>query len=72
MDIYEKFKAAGCQIENWQSDMYVKKDSVSDKIVQEIRKDKEVINIGRFLDDKGEMWYEIPFGFIPYKNDNNK
>ena len=65
MNMYEQFQNAGCQIEHWQSDMYVKKDSKSEEIVDKVRKER-TINIGLFLDNHGVVWYDIPFGYIPY------
>lgn len=48
------------EIDSWASDLYVKKNSISDKFVAEYEF-KNSVTI--FRDNiEHELWYEIPFG----------
>ena len=63
-------------IDNWQSDLYIKVTPESRAIVEEYRKGiiaergayADHIKTFRSIhpDDKGALWYEIPFHYTPY------
>lgn len=63
----EKLLAMGMkpeEIGNWCSDLYVKKNEISDKFVSEYSSKNIVTTFISNID--GKVWYEIPFGYEEY------
>ena len=62
--LYEHFKAAGCEVDHHESDLYVK---VTDRATEIIRRHcifKE--NVTTFRDSNGVLWFDLPFQFEPF------
>lgn len=63
------------EIDHWQTDLYLKVTPVSKKLVDEYEF-KNIVEIftSDYPDDKGTLWYDIPFAYIPEcdKRLNNK
>ena len=53
-------------IGNWQSDLYIKKCELSDKLIQEYEPKNNVKIFTSQIDNS--PWYEIPFAYDPYWN----
>ncbi len=72
MNIYDQLKAAGAQIDNHESDLYVKADDVSRPIIEAARTkgDPAAKNATTFRnqrpEEKGQIWYDIPFAYSPW------
>lgn len=64
MTIKEQLLEMGMQeheIDNWQSTLYVLKNEISDKFVEQYEFKNQVTN---FIDNIDRvLWYEIPFGY---------
>jgi hypothetical protein len=58
MTIHKKLKAAGCELDTYQSDLYVKASDESRAVLAgyEFRQ-----NVERFTCPAGDSWYDIPF-----------
>jgi hypothetical protein len=57
-------------ISNWQSDLYLRKNSISDKLVNEYEFKQ---NVKTFKDNIDHvLWYDIPFAYTPFWEDKNK
>jgi hypothetical protein len=64
MDIYKEAVEAGCTIDHYQSDLYLKKDAVSQKLVESYEFKQSVTTFISQIDR--ELWYDIPFAYSPY------
>ena len=64
MSIYIKAVAFGCEIKSHESDLYLKKDEVSDKLVREYPFKNNVTTFTSQVDH--QIWYNIPFAYDPY------
>jgi hypothetical protein len=62
--IYEKCKKAGLQMDSHESDLYVIKNEVSEKIVSEYEHKENVKVFTSQIDKKA--WYDIPFAYDPF------
>lgn len=66
--LYLKLKRAGCEIDSWQSDLYVRDTPEVRAIIQS--HDDEAgkkTRYSRFTSQRdGNRWVEVPFGFEPY------
>ena len=60
--IYQKAVEAGCQIAHHESDLYIVKNDVSDKLVQEYQFRDSVKTFG----SEGQTWYDVPFAYDPW------
>ena len=66
MSIHEQLKAAGCEIHNHESDLYVPVDEISAPIVNAWEFKNQV---ERFPDaTNGRLMYCLPFAYDPYWN----
>ncbi len=70
MTLYEELVAAGCRIGNHESDLYVRADDISRPIIHAAVKAKRIARPALFAsqrpDEKGQLWYEIPFAYVPF------
>jgi len=62
--IYEAMVAAGVEISNHYSDLYVPKNEVTAAIVRQYFGSVTTTIFTCQLD--GKSWYDIPFAFLPY------
>lgn len=62
--LYECLKAAGCEISNHCSDLYVKIDEKSKPIVEAYEHKRSPNRFVNHLD--GLPWFDIPFAYAPY------
>jgi hypothetical protein len=71
MTLYQELVAAGCQIDNHESDLYVRVTPESRAIVERwcwIRKLYAGTTLFRSNTD-GAMWWDVPFAYDPFWND---
>ena len=62
MSLYTDLKDAGCEVESWASDLYVKSTVESRRIVSAAG-----VRASHFVDDiDHDLWIEVPFAFDPY------
>jgi hypothetical protein len=64
MSIYTDMVEAGCEIDNHESDLYVKVSEESAAIVVDYLDDVDYSFFRSNID--GDMWYEFPFQYSPY------
>lgn len=63
MTIYEALRDAGCKLDHHESDLYVKEDFVSIKILNNFVKKGS----SRFWNEvDGQFWFDIPFAYDPF------
>jgi hypothetical protein len=70
MTIYEEMKAAGVEIDNHESDMYVPNNETTRKIVEEYEYKCNVTTFKSAID--GTPWLDIPFSFDPWWDEAEK
>jgi hypothetical protein len=63
MDIYDELKEAGAEMENHESDLYVKVTTQTTKILVRYA---YWANVRSFKDAAGQAWYDIPFAYKPF------
>lgn len=66
--IYKRLKAAGCAIENHESDLYVRDSETARRIIREVN---AVPSLGKwststFTGSDGHRWIDIPFAYDPW------
>lgn len=61
MSIYTELKDAGCELDNHETDLYVK---LCPKAIEIIRDMEPVVGRSTFMSD-GELWMDIPFAYDP-------
>lgn len=60
--LYQDLKAAGCELDNHESDLYVLADDTALKVL-----DVHRVRRGMFRSSvDGAYWYEVPFAFDPW------
>lgn len=66
--VYELLKFAGCRLANHDSDLYVKVDKVSRRMIKEAAEDGRLPAMPTLFksDDKSGFWWEIPFAYEPW------
>lgn len=65
--LYEDLKDAKCEIDNHESDLYVKANRVSREIIKKHGREIGGHNVSIFNSQiDGVAWYDIPFAFMPY------
>lgn len=64
MTIHQKLKAAGCEISNHESDLYVKATKESREILKDYEHRGTVTNFTNQIDK--QQWFEVPFAFDPF------
>lgn len=62
MTLYSDLVAAGCEIDNHYSDLYVKVTGVAAEILRE--HDARFSVFKSQID--GELWYDVPFAYKPF------
>ena len=60
--VYEQLKAAGCELDNHYSDLYVKATPESQKILTEHKARASVFTSQ--IDNA--LWFEVPFAWEPF------
>ena len=66
--LYQALTEAGCQVENHESDLYVKCTDQSRAIVKAYKRDHD-ISYSLFISAVDEsLWIEAPFAFDPFWN----
>ena len=64
MTIYEQMKAAGVQIDNHESDLYVPVNAATMQILDGY---EHIQNVTTFIaQGTDEKWYDIPFAYDPF------
>lgn len=64
MDLYERAKAAGVEMSNHESDLYLKCGAVADALVKECDTHGNARRFRNQLD--GALWWDIPFAYAPW------
>lgn len=64
-DLYDDFKAAGCEIEGHESDLYVRADGPARSILAKHRM-RDGNLTASFFQIAGATWIEIPFHYSPF------
>ena len=62
MSIYTELKAAGCQLEHHESDLYVRNTPEARRVLQGASSDPELFKDG--ID--GERWFLLSFAYDPF------
>lgn len=65
-NIYKQalMKMSEKDIDHYNSDLYLKVNSISKKLIQEYNFKK---NVETFVDEiDHELWYDIPFAYLPF------
>ena len=68
-DLYAELKAAGCEIDNHESDLYVRSTPHSERIVYQSGPAAywSSFPARRFMSNlDGKLWIEVPFAFTPF------
>ena len=72
MHIYERLKAAGVPLDSHESDLYAMVTPVSREIVLAYLRECEHAGVTQFLSKvDGQIWYDIPFAYLPYWKDGS-
>lgn len=62
MSVYQKMKAAGVEVDNHESDLYVPVTDISKEIVRACKLKAET-----FVSERDcALWYDIPFAYDPF------
>ena len=66
--VYETLKFAGCRMAHHESDLYVKADPASRRVLREMLDDRRLVNRPELFsaDDGSGFWYELPFAYDPW------
>lgn len=66
--IYETLKFAGCRLSHHESDLYVKVDKVSRRILREIAEEGRIAPLPTLFEssDSSGFWWELPFAYEPW------
>jgi hypothetical protein len=67
MSLYSELLAAGCELDNHESDLYVKVDATSRPIVERWCWVRRVHRCSLFA-SAGCQWWDVPFAFDPWWN----
>lgn len=62
--IYEKLLAAGCEMSNHESDLYVKATETAREILKGYEHRENVTTFKNNID--GLTWYDVPFAYTPW------
>lgn len=66
-DLYQELKEAGCEIDNHESDLYVKATMKSLEIIKKHGLKFDGIQAGQFWHQvTKQRWFEIPFAYTPW------
>jgi hypothetical protein len=65
MSLYSELLAAGCELDNHESDLYVKVDAISRPIIE--RWNRRGLRCSLFI-SAGCQWWDAPFAFDPWWN----
>jgi hypothetical protein len=70
MTLYEKLVAAGCEIGNHESDLYVKCSQKAEMIIlYHCLLPNSSLTYSQFRSNiDGSLWYDIPFAYDPFFN----
>jgi hypothetical protein len=67
MNLYERLKNAGCEIDNHESDLYFKKTEMSDKILRDYELETMRLEKKLFVSEIDNCWWwDVPFMYTPY------
>jgi hypothetical protein len=66
--VYDDLKAAGCQTDHHESDLYVLVDDTARRLIGEMVRDKRLAKLPAVFRgaDDGKLWYDIPFHYQPF------
>jgi len=68
--IYNALKAAGCEIDNYESDLYVRATETARAIVADWVESGRVKTVSNFRCRRtGTEWIDIPFAYDPFWHD---
>jgi len=62
--IYQQMKAAGVEIDNHESDLYVPVNADTQKLITKYRFRSNVTTFVNQID--GKLWFDIPFAYTPF------
>lgn len=60
-ELYDELRAAGCQLDNHESDLYVRASPEAFEIVRRSRRPNST-----FRDREGTLWIDVPFAWAPF------
>lgn len=68
MSLYTDLRDAGCELDNHESDLYVKSDPTSREIIAQYKTDHPPCLVTRIFVNQtdGTQWIEVPFMFDPW------
>ncbi len=62
MTLYQTLVAAGCVLDNHESDLYVKATPAAEKILRQ-----STMGWSRFISQTdGQCWFDVPFAYDPW------
>lgn len=64
--LYELLSEAGCQLDSWQSDLYVVATPEARAIIQGYENSGHISNKKPFRGNDGVLWIELPFHNLPW------
>jgi len=64
--LYELLKEAGCQMDSWQSDLYVRATVEAREIIKEYESEGHITNKQFIRQKDGFLWIELPFHYVPW------
>lgn len=65
MNLYDAIIAAGIQIDSHESDLYFPVTEQTTAILAKFPTEKEIARTFQHT-VKNQLWYEVPFGFLPF------
>jgi hypothetical protein len=66
MTLYEELVAAGCEIDNHESDLYVAVGKASRPIIERYCWVDKTHSCTLFTGNDGRQWWDVPFAFDPF------
>lgn len=65
--LYDQLREAGCEMDSWQSDLYVVATPEARAIIKEYEDGGHISNKTSFRSQQdGRRWFELPFHFKPW------
>jgi hypothetical protein len=65
MVLYDELVARGCQLDNHESDLYVKCSEEAINILDQYPAEKKIAKFFRSQID-GTLWIDVPFSYLPW------
>lgn len=65
--LFSRLKDTGCQIDSWQSDLYVPVAPETQAAIEAFEAEGGISNKTTFVSQiDGKRWYDLPFAYQPY------